>query len=42
MLATLRQIGVGRGAAEMITISGMLLASVALALYRLKDVRDLE
>ncbi len=41
-LAALRQIGVGRGAAEMIAISGLLLASVALALYRLKDVRDLE
>lgn len=41
-LAALRQIGVGRGAAEMIAISGLLLASLALALYRLKDVRDLE
>lgn len=41
-LAALRQIGVGRGAAEMIAISGLLLASLALVLYRLKDVRDLE
>lgn len=41
-LAALRQIGVGRGAAEMIAISGLLLASLATALYRLKDVRDLE
>lgn len=41
-IAFLRQIRVGRGAAEVIRISGLLLALLALALYRFKDVRSLE
>jgi MFS family permease len=35
-------IGVGRGAAAVIMVSGALLAAVAAALYRSKDVRKLE
>ncbi len=41
-IALLRQIRVGRGAAELIKISGLLLALLALALYQFKDVRSLE
>lgn len=35
-------IGVGRGSAMIIMISGALLAAVAIALYRVKDIRGLE
>ena len=35
-------IGVGRGAAAVIMVSGVLLAAAAAALYRSKDVRELE
>ncbi len=41
-IALLRQIRIGRGAAEVIRISGLLLALLALALYQFKDVRSLE
>jgi hypothetical protein len=41
-IASIRQIGVGRGAADVIRISGVLLAMVAVALIFFKDVRDLE
>lgn len=41
-IASIKQVGVGRGAAEVIIISGTLLAIVAVALYQFKDVRDLE
>lgn len=41
-LAAARRTGVGRGAAGVIMISGLLLAVVAWGLYRFKDVRDLE
>ena len=34
--------GVGRGAACVIMISGVMLAAVAIALYQFRDVRDLE
>ncbi|NMA11938.1 MAG: MFS transporter, partial [Chloroflexi bacterium] len=41
-IALIRQTGVGRGAADVIMISGVLLSIVAVALYQFKDVRDLE
>ncbi|NLD87442.1 MAG: MFS transporter [Clostridiales bacterium] len=41
-IASARQIGVGRGAAYVIMVSGVLLAMVAVALNFFKDVRDLE
>ncbi len=41
-LAAVRHTGVGRGAAGVIMIAGILLAAVAAALYRFKDVRALE
>ena len=34
--------GVGRGAAAVIMVSGVMLAAVSIALYRFKDVRNLE
>ena len=40
--ATVRNIGVGRGAASVIMISGVMLAAVAIVLYQFKDVRKLE
>jgi MFS family permease len=40
--ATVWHIGVGRGAAAVIMVSGAMLAAVAAALYRSKDVRKLE
>ena len=40
--AAVRNTGVGRGAAFVIVISGVMLAAVAAALYQFKDVRDLE
>ena len=36
------QIGVGRGAAAVIMVSGMLLGVIALTLYPIKAVRELE
>ena len=36
------QIGVGRGAAAVITASGVLLAVIALAIYPIKAVRELD
>ena len=41
-MATVRNTGVGRGAATVIMISGLMLAAVAIALYRFNDIRDLE
>lgn len=41
-VAAARNIGVGRGAAVVIMFSGVMLTAVAVALYRFKDVRDLE
>ena len=41
-VASIRQVGVGRGAATVIIISGVLLAVVAVALYQFKDVKALE
>ncbi len=41
-VAAARNTGVGRGAAAVIIISGVLLAATAIALYCFKDVRDLE
>ena len=41
-VAAARNTGVGRGAAAVIMISGVLLAATAIALYCFKDVRDLE
>ena len=41
-VAAARNIGVGRGAAVVIMFSGVMLTVVAVALYRFKDVRDLE
>ena len=41
-LAAARNISVGRGAAAVIMVSGVLLAAAAAALYQFKDVRDLE
>jgi hypothetical protein len=41
-MAAARNTGVGRGAAAVIMISGVLLAATAIALYCFKDVRDLE
>ncbi|NLL76711.1 MAG: MFS transporter, partial [Clostridiales bacterium] len=41
-MASIRQVAVGRGSADIIMISGLLLAIVAVALYQFKDVRDLE
>lgn len=41
-LAALRHTGTGRGAAAVIMISGVMLAAVSIALYRFRDVRDLE
>ena len=41
-IAAIRHIGVGRGAANVIMVSGVLLTIGAVVLYRFKDVRDLE
>ena len=41
-VAAAGNIGVGRGAAAVIMFSGVMLTAVAVALYRFKDVRDLE
>ena len=41
-MASIRQVAVGRGSADIIMISGLLLAIVAVALYQFKDVRGLE
>ena len=41
-MAAARNTGVGRGAAAVIMISGVLLAATAIALYCFKDVRELE
>lgn len=41
-IAVLRQVGVGRGAAAVIMVSGALLTVTAIALYMFKDVRELE
>ena len=40
--ASLRQTGVGRGAALVIMVAGVLLAVTAVVLYQFKDVRELE
>ena len=40
-IAAVRNTGVGRGAAFVIMISGLMLSAVAIALYRFKDVRAL-
>ncbi len=41
-IAAVRQTGVGRGAASVIMISGMLLVITAAALYQVRDVKELE
>ena len=41
-IAVVRNTGVGRGAATVIIISGVMLAAVAIILYQFKDVRKLE
>lgn len=41
-IAAAKNIGVGRGAASVIMVCGVLLAAVAAVLYGFKDVRDLE
>lgn len=41
-IAAVRNTGVGRGAAFVIMLSGVMLAAVAIALYQFRDVRDLE
>ena len=41
-IALIRGIGIGRGAADVIMVSGLLLTIGAVALYQFKDVRDLE
>lgn len=41
-VALIRGIGIGRGAADVIMVSGLLLTIGAMALYQFKDVRDLE
>ena len=41
-IAAVRNTGVGRGAAFVIMTSGLMLAAVAIALYRFDDVKDLE
>ena len=41
-IAAAKNVGVGRGAAFVIMISGVMLAAIAIALYQFKDVRDLE
>ena len=41
-VAAAKNNGVGRGAAAVIMVSGVLLAAVSIALYCFKDVRDLE
>ena len=41
-VAIVRNTGVGRGAAAVIMIAGVMLTAVAIALYQFKDVRDLE
>ncbi len=41
-VAAVRNTGVGRGAAVVIMISGVMLAAAAVTLYRFKDVRNLE
>ena len=41
-VGSVRQVGVGRGAAYVVMVSGALLAMVAVALIFFKDVRDLE
>ena len=41
-IAAVRNTGVGRGAAFVIMLSGVMLAAVAIALYQFKDVRKLE
>lgn len=41
-IASAGNTGVGRGAAYVIMISGVMLAAVAIVLYQFKDVRDLE
>ena len=40
--AVLRNTGVGRGAASVIMVSGVMLAAIAIALYRFRDIRNLE
>lgn len=41
-IAKARNVGVGRGAATLIMVSGVLLAIVAIVMYTFKDVRSLE
>ncbi len=41
-IAVVRQTGVGRGAASVIMISGLLLVLTAAALYQVRDVKELE
>ena len=41
-IAQIRQVGVGRGAADVIMVSGIMLAIIAAATYQFKEVRALE